>query len=183
MEQNNEKSGSGLKKVVVIGPESTGKSSLSSALAKHYNTQWVPEYAREYINQLGRAYQESDLMEIAKGQLRLEDEKASEVQDLLICDTDLTVIKIWYEYKYGYCPKEILDHIKSRPYDLYLLTYIDIPWEEDPQREHPHLREHFFNLFKSELEQLNRPYVVIRGDFEERKQSAIKAVNEQFSLS
>lgn len=176
MEQNNESTGSELKKIVVIGPESTGKSSLSSALASHYNTQWVPEYARKYIDQLKRPYEESDLLEIARGQILIEEEKASISKNVLICDTDLIVIKIWYEYKYGYCPKEILSEIAQRKYDLYLLTYIDIPWENDPQREYPHLREYFFNLFKNELEQYNLPFVEISGEFEERKRLAVDAI-------
>ncbi|ELR71014.1 Ribosylnicotinamide kinase [Fulvivirga imtechensis AK7] len=181
MEENNEQSGRELKKVVVIGPESTGKSSLSSALAAHYQTEWVPEYAREYIDQLQRPYQESDLIEIARGQLGSEDEKAAKSNKLLICDTDLIVIKIWYEHRYGYCPKEILSTINSRKYDLYLLTYIDIPWEDDPQREYPHLMEYFYNLFKSELEALNLPYVVVRGEFEERMRSATRAIDSRLN--
>ncbi|UII28540.1 ATP-binding protein [Fulvivirga maritima] len=127
-----------MKKVVITGPESTGKSTLSSLLAKQFGTVWVPEFARGYIDQLSREYQEDDLIAIAQGQLNSEKAKAVEAKNgLLICDTELIVIKIWAEHKYGSCPPEIIKGIKENRYELYLLTYIDIPWEEDPQREKP----------------------------------------------
>lgn len=178
MEKNNASTGDSLKKVVVIGPECTGKSSLSALLADHYNTVWVPEYARIYIDQLDRPYQEQDLVEIAKGQLALEDQKAIEANALLICDTDAIVIKIWFEYKYGYCPEEIRSIIKTRKYDLYLLTYIDIPWEDDPQRENPNLRQFFYDLFKRELKQLNVNYIEVKGDLKQRQTIAVTAINK-----
>lgn len=166
-------------KVVVIGPESTGKSTLSGQLAAHYQTMWVPEYARQYLEALPRPYEQSDLLQIAKGQLAQEDQLAVQANRLLICDTDLHVIKVWSEHKYGNCDPEILQIIKDRKYDLYLLTYIDIPWEEDPQREHPDpaMREYFYNVYRELVMESGVPWVEIRGSLEERIASAIAAVD------
>ena len=125
------------KKVAIIGPECTGKSELSRYLAEHFETEWVPEYARAYLDKLMHPYTQDDLLKIAHGQLRLEDEYTMDANNFLICDTNLYVIKIWSMFKYGNCQDEILKTIASRKYDLYLLTYVDIPWQEDPLREHP----------------------------------------------
>lgn len=169
-----------LYKVVVIGPESTGKSTLSEFLASHYETMWVPEYARQYIEALPRAYEQSDLLAIAKGQLEQEEERAKLANRLLICDTDLHVVKVWSEHKYGACDPWILAAIAERKYDLYLLTYIDIPWEEDPQREHPDpaMREHFYHVYKEIVQSSGVRWAEIRGTFEERQETAVKVVNQ-----
>ncbi len=168
---------SSVKKVCVIGPECTGKSELSQFLSKHYQSPCVDEYARAYLNKLGRPYEKFDLTKIAHGQLRMEDEWMSEAKKLLICDTNLIVIKIWSEYKYGDCEKEIIQKMAERKYDLFLLTYIDIPWQEDPQREHPDKREHFWNLFKKEIESSGTPFVQISGLREERRKKSIEAID------
>lgn len=166
-----------MKKVVVIGPECTGKSTLAKALADHYQTHWVPEYARHYINNLAEPYSRKDLLTIANGQIQWEDEYIPKTQELLICDTDLRVIKIWEEYRYGSCHDKILEWIDKREYDLYLFTDIDIPWEEDSQREHEYLREFFYDLYKKELSEQDIPVVEISGSFNERKLKAIRAID------
>ncbi|MCF6401860.1 ATP-binding protein [Chitinophaga filiformis] len=167
-------------KVVVIGPESTGKSTLSDQLAAHYQTVWVPEYARQYLEELPRPYEQHDLLTIAAGQLALEDKLAAQANRLLICDTDLHVIKVWSEHKYGACDPRILEQIATRPYNLYLLTYIDIPWEEDPQREYPDpaMREYFYNIYRDLVATSGVPWVEIKGSFEERKSLAVTAVDK-----
>lgn len=169
-------------KVVVIGPESTGKSTLSERLAGHYQTMWVPEYARQYLDELPRPYEQQDLLVMAEGQLRLEEERAALANEVLICDTDLHVIKVWSEHKYGNCDPRILEMVAMRRYDLYLLTYIDIPWEEDPQREHPDptMREYFYQVYKDIVVNSGVPWVDIRGSYEERLQGAIEAVDKLF---
>jgi NadR type nicotinamide-nucleotide adenylyltransferase len=167
-----------IKKVVVIGPECTGKSELSQFLAGHFKTEWVAEYARAYLNKLIRSYEQSDLTKITHGQVRMEEEWMQDANKILICDTNAIVVKVWSEFKFGNCEPEILEVIQKRKYDLYLLTYIDIPWEEDPQREHPDKREHFFEIFKNEVEKSGVPYVIIDGVREERRRKGIEAIEK-----
>lgn len=169
-----------MKKIVVIGPESTGKSTLSAQLAAHYQTLWVPEFARDYLMQLNRPYEQPDLLRMAEGQLQSEDAAAEKANKLLICDTDLHVIKVWSEAKYGDCDARILELIASRKYDLYLLTYIDIAWEDDPQREHPRPeeREYFYQIYRDIVMNSGLPWANIRGGYDERLQTAIEAVEK-----
>lgn len=167
-----------VKKVAVIGPECTGKSKLSEFLASHFKTGWVPEYARGYIDNLVRPYQEHDLLTIARGQMRLEDKWEKDCKDIMICDTNLYVIKVWSEFKYGTCDPEILHHIKTRKYDLYLLTNVDIPWEDDPLREHPHQREELYAIYLNEMKNQAVPCVVIKGDREQRRRTAVEAIKK-----
>lgn len=168
----------GIKKVAIIGPECTGKSELSGILAEHFNTTWVPEYARGYVDNLTRPYELHDLTTIAHGQLRIEDEFARNANRVLFCDTNLYVIKVWSEFRFGTVDPEIMRSIKTRPYDLYLLTYVDIPWEEDPLREHPDKREVLFDIYFKEMREQSVPFVVIKGDRITRKLSAIHAVDQ-----
>ncbi|HVI49314.1 MAG TPA: ATP-binding protein [Chitinophaga sp.] len=168
-----------MKKVVVVGPESTGKSTLSEKLAARFKTVWTPEYARTYIDHLDRPYERQDLMEIARGQLLQEEQQAAlATNDLLICDTDLYVIKVWSEHKYNDCDPNILDAIARQRCDHYLLTYIDLPWEEDPQREYPdpEMRQYFYNIYKDIVTQSGVTWTDIRGSYEEREKLAIAAV-------
>lgn len=167
-----------IKRIAIVGPECTGKTQLSHALAKHYQTVWVPEYARHYIDRLNRPYVQEDLLTIAKYQLLTEDELALEANKVLICDTNLVVIKIWSEFKYGTCNPEIVRMLNNRTYNLHLLTNIDIPWENDPQREHPHQREQLYALYKKELEALGVPYRVISGSETLRLTTAIRAIDQ-----
>lgn len=167
-----------IKRVCVIGPECTGKTELSKYLAETFKTAWVEEYARAYLNKLGRPYDQIDLVKIAHGQLRMEDEWLYESNRVLICDTNLLVIKIWSEHKYGNVDQDILRRISERKYDHYLLTYIDVPWEEDPQREHPDKREHFYQRFHDEVVSTGVPFTVISGSREERQQKAVAAINQ-----
>ncbi|MFD2034111.1 AAA family ATPase [Belliella marina] len=169
-----------VKKVVIIGPESTGKSTLSKALAATFGEHWVYEYARQYLNDLGRTYQYEDLLEIAKKQIGLEDKKLKKSKNILFIDTDLNVIKVWSDHKFGKTDPWILEQIKKRKYDLYLLTDIDIPWEDDPQREHPNpeMRSHFFNIYKDLLQASGIPFEIISGGYDERFVSAMKALKK-----
>ncbi|WP_143962678.1 AAA family ATPase [Litoribacter populi] len=165
-------------KVVIIGPESTGKSTLAQGLAEYFGEPWVPEYAREYIDRIGRDYLYEDLLEIAKGQIREENRLENAARNLLFCDTNLMVIDVWSKHKYGQTDKWIIDTIKNRPYDLYLLTDIDMPWEEDPQREHPdpEMRAYFFELYAKKIKQTKVPYSLISGSKKERLDKAIKII-------
>jgi len=166
-----------IKKVVVIGPECTGKTDLSKFLANQFKTVWVEEYARAYVNKLIRPYEQSDLTKIAHGQSRMEDEWVREANRVLICDTNALVVKVWSEHKFGSCDEEI-ERLLTRHYDLYLLTYIDVPWEDDPQREHPDKREHFWAIYKNLIEKSGVPFVEVSGSKEERRKKAVDAINE-----
>lgn len=173
-----------LKKVVIIGPESTGKSTLCTQLASHYSTLWVPEYAREYLGQHGMNYQYDDLLTIARGQLDLEDQYTREVEEknseLLFIDTDMYVMKVWCEFVFGKCHRFILDEIVSRNYDLYLLCNVDLPWEKDPLREYPDLvsRQRLFNMYKDILINQSVPWSVISGNYEERLRKSRSLVDK-----
>ena len=171
-----------LKKIVVIGPESTGKSTLCEQLAAHYKTAWVKEYAREYMLRRGTQYRYEDLLTIAKGQLELEDEKTAELagQSLLFIDTDMYVMKVWSEYVFGNCDPWILQQILSRRYDCYLLCRTDLPWVKDELREYPDLvtREKLFHIYKDSMVNQNTPWAEIGGEADQRLYSAIEVVNK-----
>lgn len=169
-------------KIVILGPESTGKSMIIKQLAKHFHTRWVPEYARQYIDRLDRPYQEVDLLEIAKGQLLEEDKWCSKKHDLLFFDTNLIVIKIWSNYKYNRVDPWIVKAFKHQTYDFYLLMNIDLPWQPDQQREHPDQRKELFDLYNEHLKKNQLAYTLISGQGNQRLQNAIRAV-ENFLTS
>lgn len=167
-----------LKKIAITGPESTGKSILTQQLADHFNTTWVAEYARQYINDLDYEYNEADILKIAKGQIAKENESVENGNKLLLCDTELIVTKIWSEHKYNRCDPWIINQIEKSDYHLYLLCDIDLPWVQDLQREHPTLRKHFFNKYECELQNMGFDYRVVSGLGKERLNNAIKFIKD-----
>lgn len=181
-----------LKKIVVVGPESTGKSTLCEKLAAYYKTIWVKEYAREYLLQNGTDYTFENLLDVAKGQLKLEEEgiqKAGEAyahspfatHDLpLFIDTDQYVMKTWCEFVFGKCHNWILNQIVERKYDLYLLANVDAPWVKDELREYPDfiMREKLYHHYKDIMVNQYVPWVDISGNYEERLQKAVTAVDK-----
>jgi len=169
-----------LKRIAVIGPESTGKSELCQQLAAHFQSEWVPEYARFYIDRLDGPYEQEDLHNIAIGQLAWEDDKAQYTKDYLFCDTNLIVIKIWSEHKYGSTHPWIEEQLAQRHYDYYLLPNIDLPWRPDPQREHPNDRQHFFTVYEDYLKAQNLPYSIVSGIECDRKNAALQALKDHF---
>ncbi len=169
-------------KVVMFGPESTGKTTLSEQLARHYNTVWVPEYAREYLqdkwNNERKTCEPKDLLPIAEGQMLLENDLATKATDLLICDTDLLETKVYSEaYYLGYCDPKLEKHALENQYDLYFLTYIDIPWEADDLRDKPNERERMFLYFQDTLEKYNRNFVILKGDKKTRLKTAVEHID------
>jgi len=148
-------------RVAITGPESTGKSSLAKVLAEHYNTLWVPEYSREYIDNLDRDYTYEDVEKIAVSQIQKEKELLPSAKTILFADTELLVIKIWLEHKFNKTPYWLDYEIDRQKYDLYLLCDIDIPWEYDPQREHPELRQYFFDLYQQKLKNRGFKYIIV----------------------
>jgi len=169
---------SSIKKIAVVGPESTGKSTMSAYLANQYNTVWVPEFARGYCEKLTAPPTWQDEVNMFYGQLALEKEILPKANELLICDTTFITVKIWSDYTFGQSPQEVLDELPKHPYDLYLLLDIDLPWEEDPLRDFPHMREHFMDVWHNELQALNARYVVISGTGIERYDNAVAAIDE-----
>ncbi|HQR94461.1 MAG: ATPase [Bacteroidetes bacterium 24-39-8] len=173
-----------LKKVVVIGPESTGKSSLCAELAEHFSAKWCPEYAREHLTVHGKAYSYDDLLTIAQKQLAQEDRFTNEAlnndQELLFIDTDMYVMKVWCEYVFQKCHHYILEQITQRQYDLYLLCDTDLPWVQDELREYPAdgPRKELFQIYKDLLINQSIPFVIINGNYQERLQEAIEAVEQ-----
>ncbi|WP_435261345.1 AAA family ATPase [Tenacibaculum sp. nBUS_03] len=175
-----------LVKVVLFGPESTGKTTLSGQLARHYNTVWTPEFAREYLqdkwNNERKTCEESDLLPIAKGQMQLENELGKKADKVLICDTDLLETKVYSEAYYGGFVDPILDKAAlSNTYDIYFLTYIDTPWEADDLRDRPEQRLEMFQAFENALKKYNRPYILLKGDKETRLKKAITIIDELLS--
>ena len=167
-----------LKKIAITGPESTGKSWLAAKLAEHYQTVFVPEYARAYINGLVRPYEQHDLSIIASGQLSAEADALEKASGFLFCDTEMIVMKIWSMHSYGTCDPLILQAIEKQDYALYLLCDIDLPWQFDPQREHQQLRQYFFNWYRNELQEYGFHYTVVSGQGEERLQCAIMEIEK-----
>ena len=167
-----------IKRIAIVGPESTGKSQLAQQLAAQYETVWVEEFARYYVENLDRPYTEEDLQVIAAGQLTEEDKAAQNANSLLFCDTNLIVVKVWSEYKYQRCHPWILNNMQLDKYALHLLTAPDIGWEPDPLREHPDKREELFEIYERELDEANVSYRVVYGHDELRMKVAMNYVEE-----
>jgi NadR type nicotinamide-nucleotide adenylyltransferase len=170
-----------LRKIVVIGPESTGKSSLCASLAAHYGVGWVPEYAREYLQEHGMNYTFPDLMTIAREQLALEDTLAAKAANsLLFIDTDMYVMKVWSEFVFGRCDAWILDQIASRKYDAYLLCRTDLPWVRDDLREYPDLenRDRLFHIYRDCMINQDTPWAEVGGVGDDRIDAGIAAVHK-----
>jgi NadR type nicotinamide-nucleotide adenylyltransferase len=180
-----------IKKIVIIGPESTGKSTLCKQLAAHYNTMWIEEYAREYLLKNGIAYSYENLLDISKGQVGKEElgirnweatndkPPTTNLQPIFI-DTDMHVMKVWCEFVFEKCHHWILNRIVERKYDLYLCCNIDLPWVKDELREYPNLvsRQKLYCHYKDILINQNVPWIDISGNYEERLEKAINAVNK-----
>lgn len=187
-----------IKKVVVIGPESTGKSSLCEQLANHYKTEWVKEYAREYLLTNGTEYNYDNLLEIAKGQFALEKaaiqlvenkikistdnnttSAANNLPEIVLIDTNMYVLKVWCEFVFEKCHPWILNQIVENSYDLYLLCDIDLPWVKDELREYPEvgIREKLYHHYKDLLINQSTPWVNISGNYQQRVEKAVNAID------
>lgn len=199
-----------IKKFVVIGPESTGKSTLCSQLAEHYHTIWVPEYAREYLEKNGTDYTYDDLLTIAKGQIELEESVSYQLSaisieptasfdsirmtndsqltahssQLLFIDTDMYVMKVWCENVFNKCHNWILNRVAERNYDGYLLCNADLPWVKDNLREYPdaETRNKLVHFYKDILVNQSVPWVNIRGNYEERFEKAVNFIEKEMDI-
>ncbi len=174
-----------LKKIVIIGPESTGKSTLSLQLAEHYKTFHVDEFARQYLETNGKEYTYEDLMKISDGQIKLEEIATAKFKNdetnssLLFIDTDSYVLKVWSEFVFNKCDNRILNNIALRKYDLYLLCNTDLPWTADELREYPDIqtRNKLYHFYKDAMINQKTPWTEISGNYNERIDIAIKAVD------
>ncbi len=164
-------------RISITGPESTGKSWLAEKLAEHYQTKWIPEYARTYLKNINRPYSYKDILEIAQKQFR-EENSVPLGTGLLFCDTDFCVTSIWCNVKYGKCHEWITSKLYENHYDLYLLCNIDLPWQYDPLREHPEMRSELFGMYCNLMEVHRFNYRIVSGTGEQRLKNAIGYVDE-----
>ena len=172
-----------LSTIALIGPESTGKTALCRALSTHYNCPWLEEYARTYVEQLQREYTYADVEQIARHQVQaLAQAQATyaESHRFLFIDTDLIVTKVWFEHVYKRMPEWLPDAIRRQHIDFYLLCKPDLPWQFDPVRENPHLRNYLFDWYKREIEMCGIAYATIEGCGSIRTQNATQAIDSQF---
>jgi len=169
-------------KISITGPESTGKSWLAKRLAEHYSTAWVPEFARTYLEEIGRPYTYEDILYIAQQQQNSE-VIAGQHAGLLFCDTDFCVTSIWCNVKYGQCHPWIETELDKNEYGLYLLCDIDLPWQYDPLREHPEMRRELFGMYHKLLSEKHFNFRIVKGKDEDRLQNAIRFVDEFLETS
>ena len=161
-------------RIGIIGPESSGKSTLARQLADALGAFYVDEYAREYVEKLDRDYTYNDVVAIAKKQIEQLD--ADYPSPIVLFDTELIITKVWFEHKYGTCPEFVDDYLSEHPLDFYLLCAPDLPFEPDPVRENPHIREELFARYLELVKQSAVPYSIITGTGEQRVRNAIKGI-------
>ena len=159
-------------RIAILGPESTGKSTLAQELADSFQTVWVPEHSRNYVETLGRQYDREDILFSIREQCKQEDELMTKANTLIFADTDPIVAKVWMEDVFQESNKELDQLIQDRAYDLYLLLYPDLPFVQDSVRENPSRREYFFNWYKSELKKRKFRYCIISGSGPSRFKNA-----------
>ncbi|MEL6388735.1 MAG: ATP-binding protein [Bacteroidota bacterium] len=159
----------------ITGAESTGKTTLSEQLARELNGLYIPEYSREYLSARNGRYEESDLLDIARGQTELERSAMTQEPPCLICDTSMLVLYVWSKYKYGRCEPWIERMLEERRCDLYILPHFDIPYEPDPLRENPSDRDVLFRYYQQELSYRQLPHIIVHGSSAERQKTALEA--------
>jgi len=186
MEKNLRQQKTNIIKIALFGPESTGKTTLAKQLAAYYNTEWVPEFARDYLQLKWEENQQictlEDMMPIAYGQVALENEKLKSAKKYLFCDTNLMVTKVFSEVYYGFCNPNLMDAAIEHEYDLFFLTDIDVPWEKDDIRDKPEGRETVFSVFRQTLIESKKPFITLSGNKESRLEKA-KAIVDDLALA
>jgi|LGOV01.1.fsa_nt_gb NadR type nicotinamide-nucleotide adenylyltransferase len=183
MEKTNKQSKRNIIKVVLVGPESTGKSTIAQKLAQHYNTVWVKEYLREFANDKYSTNQKliySDNLKIANGQIKLETEAIINADKFIFCDTDILQTIVYSHEYYNKVQPKLEELFIENSADLYILMNLDVPWEADPLRDMPNDRLRIFNVFEEKLKKINKPYFVLKGKNEEKLNNAISAIENNF---
>ena len=185
MEENLKQLPTGAKrilKIALFGPESTGKTTLAKQLAEYYQTDWVPEFARDYLQEKWDKQQAicdvNDMLPIAYGQTKKKNEKMATANQYLFCDTNLMVTKVFSEVYYNYCNPLLDQAAREHEYDLFFLTDIDVPWEKDDLRDKPEGRETVFSVFKQSLIDNNKPFITISGDASLRLKKAVSIIDD-----
>ena len=183
MDKNLKQNATNCLKIVLFGPESTGKTTLAAALAKHYNTVWAPEFAREYLqkkwNDAATICEIEDIIPIALGQIKLENELLQKANKIIFCDTNILETKIYAEEYYkNYSNKILNEAIFNLNYTLYFLTDIDTPYIQDDLRDRPYMRQEMFNAFKKGLERHKCTYQIVSGSIEERMSKAKMSIDK-----
>lgn len=182
MEENLKQQPTEIIKIAFYGPESTGKTTLAKQLAAEFETLWVPEFAREYLQQKWNATRQNcepeDIIPIANGQIQLENEAVDKAKNILFCDTNLLVTKVFSDIYYGFCDPILVNAAQNHNYDLFFLTDIDVPWEKDDLRDKPNNRKETFAVFEQALKDNNKPYIILSGNKEERLNKAIEIIKD-----
>jgi NadR type nicotinamide-nucleotide adenylyltransferase len=168
-------------RIAVTGPESSGKSTLAQDLAVLLKGVCIPEYARTYLENNGSHYSEQDVLDIGLMQYQLN--HSPDNKGIVICDTEMLVIHIWMQVKYGQTNPQIIEHLLNQRFDHYFLCKPDIPWEFDPLRENPNNRWELFERFEKELKRLSFPYSIVCGSPFERLSQCQKRIHQLLSSS
>jgi len=170
-----------MKRVVLTGSESTGKTTLARELASHFAAELVPEFVRQFAEAKGSAISFADHGPIARGQMALEDEHIARASNLVVQDTDLLSTVVYCMHYFGRCPEWIVETAAARKPDLYLLCEIDLPWVEDGVRDRGHLRGEMQQLFRDAVRASGVPFVVITGAASERFDAAVRAISDRMN--
>ena len=168
------------RKLIITGPESTGKTTLAKDLAHELKVTWLPEYARKHLEILNRPYRFEDVIEMAQVQLKKENELFNRSSGSLILDTNLLVYKIWIQEKYNREVDWIEKEIAKSKNDFYLLCDIDISWTQDPLREHPKRidRTRIFSLYHDFLKKNQFNFEIISGNKLSRLKKSIEIIDK-----
>ncbi|MCX7986982.1 MAG: ATP-binding protein [Bacteroidales bacterium] len=171
------------KKIAILGPECTGKTTLANQLAEYFNGIWVPEYARTYVANLNARYTFADVEHIAKTQIE-QISSANNLQNFVFFDTELILTKVWFEVVFKKEPPWLDEAIQHNSFDLYLLTDTSIPWQPDPVRENGgQMREFLFQKYEYYLRYYKFPYEIVNGIGEQRLHNAIQIIKRYFRLT
>lgn len=165
-------------KVAITGPESSGKTTLTKALAEHYGVAPIPEYAREFLEENGLEYSQADLDDIAEGHEENLQIFLTESSPINVVDTDFVVLKVWSEYKYGFASSQINSLVSQNHFDLHILCAPDIPWEEDVMRENPDDRHVLFERYISTLNSFKKDFIIVNGSHADRLKKSITAIDK-----
>lgn len=187
MEKELYQTASDMIRIVLYGPESTGKTTLAKQLAQHYNTKWVPEYMRVYLENKtlvpgDEIVTYEDLSLIAKGQMQTENELVEKAEQFLFCDTNLLELQVYAEYYFNKSPELISKYAKKNSYNLYILTYIDTPWVPDGLRDRPNDRKKMFDRFEQKLKENKLPYIIVKGNEQERLEFVVSHLDKTFKM-